>query len=90
MDARRCVNDVAAARSNVHRRYDLGNEFYRLCLDREMVYTCAYFPSPHASLAYRVGGSVPPRTTDDGVLLIGDAAELAYPQSGEGIRPAVE
>lgn len=26
----------------------------------------------------------------DGVLLIGDAAGLAYPQSGEGIRPAVE
>jgi flavin-dependent dehydrogenase len=24
------------------------------------------------------------------VLLIGDAAGLAYPQSGEGIRPAVE
>ena len=27
---------------------------------------------------------------DDHVLLIGDAAGLAYPQSGEGIRPAVE
>lgn len=27
---------------------------------------------------------------DDGLLLIGDAAGLAYPQSGEGIRPAVE
>ncbi len=26
----------------------------------------------------------------EGVLLIGDAAGLAYPQSGEGIRPAVE
>jgi geranylgeranyl reductase family protein len=28
--------------------------------------------------------------TSHGVLLIGDAAGLAYPQSGEGIRPAVE
>ena len=28
--------------------------------------------------------------TADHVLLIGDAAGLAYPQSGEGIRPAVE
>jgi flavin-dependent dehydrogenase len=28
--------------------------------------------------------------TGDGLLLIGDAAGLAYPQSGEGIRPAVE
>jgi len=26
----------------------------------------------------------------EGVLLIGDAAGLAYPQSGEGIRPAIE
>lgn len=30
------------------------------------------------------------RIVDDGVLLIGDAAGLAYPQSGEGIRPAIE
>ncbi|MGM0450857.1 MAG: NAD(P)/FAD-dependent oxidoreductase, partial [Pseudomonadota bacterium] len=27
---------------------------------------------------------------DDGILLIGDSAGLAYTQSGEGIRPAVE
>ncbi|KPQ29849.1 MAG: Dehydrogenases (flavoproteins) [Marinobacter excellens HL-55] len=27
---------------------------------------------------------------DDGVLLVGDAAGLAYTQSGEGIRPAIE
>src|SRR5690606_28063631 len=26
----------------------------------------------------------------EGVLLVGDAAGLAYPRSGEGIRPAVE
>jgi flavin-dependent dehydrogenase len=30
------------------------------------------------------------RVRGDGVLLIGDAAGLAYPESGEGIRPAVE
>ena len=30
------------------------------------------------------------RLLDDGMLLVGDAAGLAYPQSGEGIRPAVE
>ncbi|HEB82985.1 MAG TPA: NAD(P)/FAD-dependent oxidoreductase [Gammaproteobacteria bacterium] len=30
------------------------------------------------------------KMVDDGVLLIGDSAGLAYPQSGEGIRPAVE
>jgi cyclopropane-fatty-acyl-phospholipid synthase len=43
-------NDVAASRENVHQHYDLGNDFYRLWLDREMVYTCAYFPTPDASL----------------------------------------
>ena len=30
------------------------------------------------------------RQYDDGVILIGDAAGLAYPRSGEGIRPAIE
>ncbi len=40
--------------------------------------------------AYQLYERVVPRLVDDGVLLIGDAAGLAYPQSGEGIRPAVE
>ena len=44
------VNDVAASTQNVHRHYDLGNDFYRRWLDREMVYTCAYFRSPATSL----------------------------------------
>jgi cyclopropane-fatty-acyl-phospholipid synthase len=43
-------NDVSAAKENVHRHYDLGNDFYRLWLDREMVYTCAYFPAPATTL----------------------------------------
>ena len=43
-------NGVRAARDNVHGHYDLGNSFYRLWLDREMVYTCAYFPTPDAAL----------------------------------------
>jgi flavin-dependent dehydrogenase len=30
------------------------------------------------------------RIVGDGILLAGDAAGLAYPQSGEGIRPAIE
>jgi flavin-dependent dehydrogenase len=30
------------------------------------------------------------RLSDDGVLLVGDSAGLAYTQSGEGIRPAIE
>jgi cyclopropane-fatty-acyl-phospholipid synthase len=43
-------NSVASARRNVHHHYDLGNDFYRLWLDREMVYTCAYFPTADATL----------------------------------------
>lgn len=43
-------NDPRAARANVHHHYDLGNDFYRLWLDRDMVYTCAYFPTPDATL----------------------------------------
>lgn len=41
----------------------------------------------HAYLLYGVSAR---RAADDGLLLIGDAAGLAYQQSGEGIRPAVE
>ncbi len=43
-------NSVHASRENVHHHYDIGNEFYRLWLDRQMLYTCAYFPTPDATL----------------------------------------
>lgn len=43
-------NGMSDAKENVHQHYDLGNDFYRLWLDREMVYTCAYFPTPDCSL----------------------------------------
>lgn len=41
------VRDRGAVRSH----YDVGNEFYALWLDPRMVYSCAYFPTPYASLA---------------------------------------
>ncbi len=44
------ANGARAARQNVHHHYDLGNDFYRLWLDRELLYTCAYFPTPDISL----------------------------------------
>jgi cyclopropane-fatty-acyl-phospholipid synthase len=47
---RQAANGLNAARANVHRHYDLGNAFYRLWLDGQMVYTCAYFPDPGATL----------------------------------------
>lgn len=40
--------------------------------------------------AYLLHGHAVRQQLADGVLLVGDAAGLAYPQSGEGIRPAVE
>ena len=40
--------------------------------------------------AYLLHGHGVRRFFDDGVLLVGDAAGLAFPESGEGIRPAVE
>ena len=40
--------------------------------------------------AYQLYESISPKLVGDGVLLIGDSAGLSYPQSGEGIRPAVE
>ncbi|MBP1683970.1 MAG: cyclopropane-fatty-acyl-phospholipid synthase [Deltaproteobacteria bacterium] len=44
------TNTLRGSRDNIHRHYDLSNEFYRLWLDERMVYTCAYFPTPTASL----------------------------------------
>jgi flavin-dependent dehydrogenase len=47
-------------------------------------------PQKFAGHAYQLYERVQPKLVDDAVLLVGDAAGLAYPQSGEGIRPAVE
>ncbi len=40
--------------------------------------------------AYALSGATVRRVLGDGVVLIGDAADLASPHSGEGIRPAIE
>ncbi|MBC8115058.1 MAG: NAD(P)/FAD-dependent oxidoreductase, partial [Candidatus Saccharimonas sp.] len=57
---------------------------------RERGKVVASFPGRLHGHAYQLYERVPPKLVDDGVLLIGDAAGLAHPQSGEGIRPAVE
>jgi cyclopropane-fatty-acyl-phospholipid synthase len=44
------ANTVRGSRRNIHSHYDIGNDFYELWLDRQMVYTCAYFPTPDATL----------------------------------------
>ncbi len=43
-------NSVRGSRENIHRHYDLSSDFYRLWLDPQMVYTCAYFQSPSVTL----------------------------------------
>ena len=43
-------NTTAGSRRHIHHHYDLGNDFYRLWLDEEMVYTCAYYDTPDATL----------------------------------------
>ena len=43
-------NTRAASRANVAHHYDLSNALYRLFLDRDLHYSCAYFQSPDDSL----------------------------------------
>jgi cyclopropane-fatty-acyl-phospholipid synthase len=43
-------NTTDGARRHIQHHYDLGNDFYRLWLDEEMVYTCAYYDTPDATL----------------------------------------
>jgi geranylgeranyl reductase family protein len=47
-------------------------------------------PSPMLGHAYLLLRDMRHKIVDDGVLLTGDAAGVAYSQSGEGIRPAIE
>lgn len=44
------ANTLHGSRRNIQHHYDLSNDFYSLWLDREMVYTCAYFPQPDVTL----------------------------------------
>jgi cyclopropane-fatty-acyl-phospholipid synthase len=43
-------NTLSGSRSNIHHHYDIGNPFYQLWLGETMQYTCAYYPTPTATL----------------------------------------
>ena len=43
-------NDVKSARAHVQHHYDLSNDFYKLFLDSDMNYSCAYYASPDDTL----------------------------------------
>lgn len=51
---------------------------------------CADLPARPRGHAYFLYGELRRPCGAEGVLLVGDSAGLAYPRSGEGIRPAVE
>ena len=44
------ANSISGSRKNIRAHYDLGNEFYRLFLDEEMIYSSAYFAHEGESL----------------------------------------
>ncbi len=44
------VNTTKRSKRNVQRHYDLSGELYKLFLDKDMQYSCAYFETPETSL----------------------------------------
>jgi len=46
----RAANTLLRARHNAAHHYDIGNELYRLFLDADMQYSCAYFPKGNETL----------------------------------------
>jgi cyclopropane-fatty-acyl-phospholipid synthase len=44
------ANTIAGSKRNICAHYDLGNDFYRLFLDSEMLYSCGYFRHQNDSL----------------------------------------
>ena len=43
-------NSLNASRRNIAHHYDLDEDLFRVCLDQEMHYSCAYFAQPNMSL----------------------------------------
>jgi geranylgeranyl reductase family protein len=80
--------NVGLGRMDPHRLADHVAAFLRFLKSEGRV----SFEIPHALIghAYLLYDASARRITDDGMMLIGDAAGLAYSQSGEGIRPAIE
>jgi flavin-dependent dehydrogenase len=69
---------------------DLPGHVTRFCTWLRDTGRLASNPVSFKGHAYRLYDSAMPNPLRDGVVLIGDAAGLAHPQTGEGIRPAAE
>ena len=49
--ARVIAPDLSESKRNIHHHYDLGNDFYKLWLDHDvMQYTCAYYAEPDMTI----------------------------------------
>jgi menaquinone-9 beta-reductase len=79
------VLNIGLGRADPHRLSEHVHDFVRSLRPR-----IGFEIPPLRGHAYLLYGSSPRRVTGDGWLLIGDAAGLAYPFSGEGILPAIE
>jgi cyclopropane-fatty-acyl-phospholipid synthase len=44
------ANTLDGSARNIHQHYDLTTDFYKLWLDPQLAYTCAYFPTPSTTL----------------------------------------
>lgn len=46
----RSRHTLAESKASVHHHYDIGNDFYKVWLDEQLVYTCAYYEKPEMTL----------------------------------------
>ena len=80
--------NVGLGREDQHRLSEHVKAFCGYLLDKgKLTFDLPVKFNGHAYLLYSHSRR---QLAGDGVLLIGDSAGLAYPQSGEGIRPAIE
>jgi geranylgeranyl reductase family protein len=80
--------NIGLGRQDSHRLGDHVDDFLAFLRARGKISSAlAARMKGHPYLLY---GQAPRPLVADGALLVGDAAGLAYPRSGEGIRPAIE
>jgi len=80
--------NIGLGREDNHKLSEHIGEFRQFLIERGRI--PADTPTKFHGHAYLLYLHAPRPVVADGALLIGDAAGLAYPQSGEGIRPAIE
>jgi menaquinone-9 beta-reductase len=79
--------NVGLGRADPHRLSEHVADFLKFLKSDGLV---SFDVPPLRGHAYLLRGTSTRRIVGEGFLLIGDAAGLAYPQSGEGILPAIE